>query len=91
MISLRKKLACDLHPNDKVVITNVVKVNIVVAIKGILEERKVSAFFNNVDDIYNISQLNKLCGMKEWFCEEVKLLLPHEIEMVYLKIMRTTR
>lgn len=29
--------------------------------------------------------------MKEWFCEEVKLLLPHEIEMFHPKIMRTTR
>ncbi|XP_031277697.1 disease resistance protein TAO1-like [Pistacia vera] len=71
LISLQKKLIDDLYPDNKVVITNEVKVNIE-AIKRILEERKVIAVFDDVDDI---SQLNALCGKKEWFCEGSRIII----------------
>ncbi|KAJ4719283.1 Disease resistance protein [Melia azedarach] len=71
LISLQEKLIADLSRNNMRLIANEVSANIE-TIKDIAFERKVVIV---LDDVGHESQLNALCGEKEWFSEGSRIII----------------
>ncbi|KAH9709247.1 ADP-ribosyl cyclase/cyclic ADP-ribose hydrolase [Citrus sinensis] len=76
LVSLQNKLIFDLSSGNKVPTENVPTENVVTAniaeIKNVVRERKVFVVLDDVDDP---SQLNALCGDKEWFSEGSRIII----------------
>lgn len=71
LISLQKKLIDNLSLDNRVVMANEVTTNIATN-KNMVHERKVMVVLDDVDDA---SQLNALCGEKEWFCKRSRIII----------------
>ncbi|KAJ4711219.1 Disease resistance protein [Melia azedarach] len=81
LISLQKKFIDDLSPDNKGLIANEVSANIT-AIKNIISDRKVVIV---LDDVDHESQLNALCGAKEWFYEGSRIIITTRDRAVLLE------
>ncbi|ESR51771.1 hypothetical protein CICLE_v10030550mg [Citrus x clementina] len=81
LVSLQNKLIFDLSSGNKVPTENVPTENVptenvvtanIAEIKNVVRERKVFVVLDDVDDP---SQLNALCGDKEWFSEGSRIII----------------